>query len=89
MEIDFSFITLIALATALLLQPLRRFADRQAHLNYRERVGEKYASSTPEHRWLEDRHLVGRWGCLYIVLQVLQGIAVFMAIGGVVYWWLL
>jgi hypothetical protein len=52
-------------------------------------VGTEYASKTPEHSWLEDRHLVGTWGCLYILLQAVQGIAIFLTVGGVVYWWLM
>jgi hypothetical protein len=89
MDIDFSLITLISLGVALLTQPVRKYADRQAYLSYVERVGEDYASTAPEHPWLEDRHLVGRWGCLYVALQALQGVAIIVTIGGVVYWWLL
>jgi hypothetical protein len=89
MQIDFSLITLISLAIALLIQPVRKYADRQAHQSYIEKVGEEHVADAPEHLWLEDRHLVGRWGCLYIALQAVQGIAIFLTIGGVVYWWLL
>lgn len=88
MDIDFSLITLIALVIAILIQPVRKYADRQAYLSYIEHVGSDHAAETPEHPWLEDRHLVGSWGCLYLLLQAIQGIAVFLAIGGVVYWWL-
>lgn len=89
MNIDFSLITLISLAVVLLIQPIRKYADRQAYLAYVQRVGAEYASQAPEHSWLEDRHLVGKWGCLYILLQAIQGVATFLTIGGVVYWWLL
>jgi hypothetical protein len=87
-DIDFALITLIALVMAILFQPVRKYVDRQAHLSYIERVGSENAAEVPEHPWLEDRHLVGRWGCLYLLLQAIQGIAVMLTIGGVVYWWL-
>ncbi len=89
MNIDFSLITLISLIVALVIQPLRKYADRQAQLYYITRVGEQNAIQAPEQAWLEDRHLVGRWGCLYIILQAVQGVAIIVTIGGVVYWWLL
>ncbi|MGD8731319.1 MAG: hypothetical protein PVI81_06945 [Anaerolineales bacterium] len=88
MQIDFSLITLISLAVALLIQPARKYADRQAQLSYLHSVGAEHAAEPPENVWLEDRHLVGRWGCLYIILQAVQGIAIILTIGGVVYWWL-
>ena len=89
MNIDFSLITFVSLMVALLIQPARKYADRQAQLAYIERVGPENADGAPGHIWLEDRHLVGRWGCLYILLQAIQGTAVILTIAGVVYWWLL
>lgn len=89
MNVDFSLITLVSLLVALLIQPVRKYADRQARLAYVEHVGAEEAVKPPGQIWLEDRHLVGRWGCLYIVLQAIQGIAVILTIAGVVYWWLL
>jgi hypothetical protein len=88
MHIDFSLITLISMIVALLIHPIRKYADRQAQLYYIERVGNEYALKQPKESWLEDRHLVGRWGCLYILLQAVQGVAIIVTIGGVVYWWL-
>lgn len=89
MDIDFSLIPLMAMILAVVIQPLRRYVDRQAHFNYIERVGEQNALQAPEQAWLEDRHLVGRWGCLYILLQAVQGVAIIITISGVVYGWLL
>jgi hypothetical protein len=89
MNIDFSLITFISLLVALLIQPIRKYADRRAQTAYIEHVGPKNADAATGQIWLEDRHLVGRWGCLYIVLQAIQGTAVILTIAGVVYWWLL
>jgi hypothetical protein len=89
MNDEYLVISLISLIIAIILQPVRKYADRQAHRSYIEQVGVEHATETPEHVWLEDRHLAGRWGFLYVILQALQGIAIILTIGGIVYWWLL
>ena len=58
-----------------------RVAERRARRAYEELVGEDIASNPADDAWKGIRILIGNWGCLVTVLELLRGMGVTVALG--------
>jgi hypothetical protein len=61
-------------------------AEERSRELYEQIVGPEHAQDEIESAWIGGKPVVGHWGCVVIVLQVLRGLGVLLAIGALVYW---
>jgi hypothetical protein len=59
---------------------LMKTAEGRSRDVYRQLVGPEYEEAVLEAAWIEGKPLVGRWGCLYMILKLLRAVGIFLIV---------
>jgi hypothetical protein len=76
---------ILGLLLALAAHLIGKEAERRAQETYDQLLRPEWQRSLPQDAWTEVRPIVGRWGWLVVLLNLVRGLALVLALIGGVY----